>query len=121
VTNRDDQVPYSLESIRREFPEGDEIFPQIIRIFLDEISGKMDRLAEANRTVDIAGIGKIAHSLANSTGAVRAYAALELSRALERKARLGESAAIGPIIAQLSREIAEVITVLEQYQAGEDK
>lgn len=110
------RAAYSIDTFRSQFSGGEEVFQQVIAIFLNDVPGKLELLTEACREGNRDGAGRLAHSLSNSTGAVRAFRALELSRNLERLAKQGDPAQMKEFAAELSEAIEEVLHVLSQHR-----
>lgn len=99
----DDGSPVVDEIILRQLRKdaGEQAVPQLIEVFLNELSGRVERICEAEEGDDRAVIAKEAHALKSSAGSFGAMRLHSLAKALEMAARDDQCDTVTQLVARL--------------------
>jgi|GEM_PF-3198110 len=109
-------VPYDLDALLELYRDSLDVLNEILAIFREETPGKIDKLERAVGEEQWSLVAHIAHSLANTTGTLRADRGLQLSRATERASRAEEGPRVRELAALLISELGHIAEVIAAYQ-----
>ncbi len=110
----DTDAAYSLDAFADTYAEHPEILAEVLNIFLSETPEKLASLHAAIEEKDLPAAVRVAHSLANTTGTLKADRALRAARAVESAARAGDVEAARAATDGLSSELDRVIEVIRE-------
>ncbi|NBB90943.1 MAG: hypothetical protein GVY23_07015 [Spirochaetes bacterium] len=110
--------PFDLAVLEAQYADAPEILEEIFSIFLEETPQRMEMLSTGLAEDDTAVVTRAAHSLANTSGTLRAQRALALARATESAARDGDLEAMQNRAESLMSEVKQV---LDQIRARESE
>lgn len=78
-----------------------ETVEMLIDTFVDELAGRLDRMADATDPIDVAVLQREAHALKSSAGTYGLMQLYEIAVELDRVTKRGDAAAAAPLAAQL--------------------
>jgi len=116
VMDRQLSAPYDLDELLDLYRDSLDVLNEILAIFREETPGKIDNLEWAVREEQWSLVAQIAHSLANTTGTLRAERGLQLSRETERASRAEDGARVHEVAALLISELGHIVEVVAAYQ-----
>lgn len=113
----EDGSPVVDEVILRQLRQdaGEQAVPQLIEVFLDELSGRVERICEAQAGDDRSMIAKEAHALKSSAGSFGAMRLHFLAKDLEMAARKDQNDAVTALVGRLpdvGKEAADTFRTL---------
>jgi signal transduction histidine kinase/CheY-like chemotaxis protein/HPt (histidine-containing phosphotransfer) domain-containing protein len=112
--------PSYLDSLRRLSEKtGSPLVRQIVNHYRVETPRRLERMRQALLRGDAAELNFVAHSLRGSSAQIGALRVAALSADLEQKGTNAEPAELEPLLADLEREIARALPLLEQAAVGE--
>ncbi|TVR51927.1 MAG: Hpt domain-containing protein [Spirochaetaceae bacterium] len=114
MNHNDTDAAYSLDAFADTYAEHPEILAEVLNIFLAETPEKLASLHKAIGEKDLPAAVRVAHSLANTTGTLKANRALRAARAVESVARAGDVEAARVATDDLSSELNRVIEVIRE-------
>lgn len=114
VESSDELAPFDVSALEQEYADAPDILTEIFTIFAEETPERLEMLRSGIRESDAARVKKAAHSLANTSGTLRAERALWLARSTEAAAREEDTAAMTE---HAERLIEEASQILEQIRA----
>ena len=95
---------------------GDQFIANIIKVFLDDLSGRVLTIGLQMKQGDRAGVAATAHAIKGSCGHFGAARLMELSRKLEDRARHEPAADLEVAIFTMVAETERVRTALEAFR-----
>ncbi len=107
---------YNIDDFVAVYAGDAEIIQEIIDIFLEEAPERLTALQTALASGSYDGVDRVAHSLANTSGTLKAELTLELSRAVENAVRTGNEHELDALLPQLIDSLSEVITKVREYR-----
>jgi signal transduction histidine kinase/CheY-like chemotaxis protein/HPt (histidine-containing phosphotransfer) domain-containing protein len=111
--------PARLDGLRRlGETAGKPLVQTLIQAYLDEAPRRLARMREALERSDAADLTFVAHSLKGISAQIGVARVAALSADLERRARDGELDAAAGLLAELEREIARAVPLLEQERTA---
>jgi HPt (histidine-containing phosphotransfer) domain-containing protein len=91
MTNRDILDPAVVDSLRQLTPPGEpDVLSEVLRLFLDEVPRRVDKLKAAWRDGDAVALQRAAHSLKGSSGNIGARHMFDICKQLDERARAGD-------------------------------
>lgn len=93
-----------------------ETVEMLIDTFVDELAGRLDRMADASDPIDVAALQREAHALKSSAGTYGLMHLYEVAVELDRVTKLGDAAAAAPLAAQLDALGDQAVDALTQWQ-----
>jgi len=100
----------ALARLRSEI--GDEIFAEVVAVFLEETPLKVARIIEAAAAGELSSVASAAHGLKSTSGTLGADALVEVAASIETHARSNRLAETQAQVAKLSVLYREVERVL---------
>jgi HPt (histidine-containing phosphotransfer) domain-containing protein len=116
VEQFDEKPSFDISEIEAEYADSPDILDEIFVIFESETPDRLERLSSGAETGDAAVVQKAAHSLANTSGTLRAERALTLARATEASARAGDIPTMRERAQLLGEEVREILDQIEARQ-----
>lgn len=110
----DERAPFDVVVLEREYADAPDILTEIFTIFAEETPERLEMLRSGMKEGDLARVKKAAHSLANTSGTLRADRALMLARATEAAAREED---LPRATAHAERLVEEASQILEQIRS----
>ncbi|TVR92741.1 MAG: Hpt domain-containing protein [Spirochaetaceae bacterium] len=107
---------YNIEDFVAVYAGDTDIIQEIIDIFLEEAPERLKALQSAFETGSYDGVDRVAHSLANTSGTLKAEVTLDLSRAVENAVRSGNEGEVATLLPQLIESLTEVIAKVREYR-----
>lgn len=107
---------YNIDDFVAVYAGDPDIIQEIIDIFLEEAPERLTALQQACESGSYEGVDRTAHSLANTSGTLKAEETLELSRAVESAVRSGKESELETLLPQLIDSLGEVITKVQRYR-----
>ncbi len=109
MTNPDVLDPAVIESLRQLTPPGEaDVLAEVLRLFLDEVPRRMERLSESCRDGNALELQRAAHSLKGSSGNIGARGMHDLCRQLDERGKAGDINGARHLIGALAAEYASV-------------
>lgn len=93
-----------------------ETVEMLVETFIDELAGRLDRMAEAVQPVDVDVLQREAHALKSSAGTYGLMRLYEIAVELDRVTKIGDAAAAGPLAAQLDDLGDAAVDALTEWQ-----
>jgi HPt (histidine-containing phosphotransfer) domain-containing protein len=112
----DDQKD-SLNEFIEMYQDDPEILEEILSIFLEETPERIEIIEGSIETKDFARITKAAHSIANSTGTLKASRSLHHARTLEQVSREENIEKVRETFPLLRENLNVLISEAEQWLA----
>ena len=104
-----------LAALRRlTMPGQPDVLAEVLRLFVQEVPPRMDRLRNACAAGNIQEVYRAAHSLKGSAGNIGAQRLLAVCRQLDEMARLGDLTEAPPLVAALGLEYQRVAAEIER-------
>jgi HPt (histidine-containing phosphotransfer) domain-containing protein len=101
--------PAVIASLRRLTPPGEpDVLVEVLRLFLDEVPRRIERLRAARAAGNLAEVHRAAHSLKGSAGNIGAHAMAEVCRQLEERGKAGDLEGTGHLVPALAAEFGKV-------------
>ena len=101
--------PAVIDSLRQLTPPGEpDVLDEVLRMFLDEVPRRIDRLRAAWAAGDLAELHRAAHSLKGSAGNIGAHAMYAVCRQLDERGKAGDLAGTEQLVAALAEEFGKV-------------
>jgi HPt (histidine-containing phosphotransfer) domain-containing protein len=98
-----------VETLRQLTPPGEpDVLAEVLRLFLQEVPPRIDRLRNAWTTGNIQEVHRAAHSLKGSAGNIGAQRLLAVCRQLDDRATATDTAAMATLVAALGVEFGMV-------------
>lgn len=107
---------YNIDDFIEVYAGDNEIIREIIDIFLEEAPQRLHSLQQADASGVYEGVDRVAHSLANTSGTLRAEETLDLSRAVEGAVRSGNQGEVASLLPQLIESLSGVIAAVDSYR-----
>ncbi len=107
---------YNIDDFVAVYAGDTDIIMEISDIFLEEAPQRLSALQTALASGSYDGVDRVAHSLANTSGTLKAEATLDLSRAVESAVRSGNSNEVETLLPQLIESLSEVIKKVREYR-----
>ena len=107
-----------IDQVIATYRDSPELLSEIFAIFLDEAPQRLQALQQAVAQRDFDSARRAAHSLANTTGTLRADEALKAARAAESAARSADGAGLKQAVSKLVQSVGEVVAAIEAYRSG---
>ncbi len=109
---------YDFTMLADSYSDSLDVLDEITAIFLEETPDRVDNLKQAASKGDFETVQRVAHGLANTTGTLRADAALRKAREIEALARQQSRDGLGDRIAELEEVIEEILRQVREYKNG---
>jgi HPt (histidine-containing phosphotransfer) domain-containing protein len=101
--------PAVIASLRRLTPPGEpDVLIDVLRLFLDEVPRRIDRLRAASAAGNLVEVHRVAHSLKGSAGNIGAHALADVCRRLEERGKAGDPQGTGDLVPALAVEFGKV-------------
>jgi HPt (histidine-containing phosphotransfer) domain-containing protein len=101
--------PVIIDSLRQLTPPGEpDVLAEVLRMFLDEVPRRIDRLRAAWSAGDVTEVHRAAHSLKGSAGNIGAHALYAVCQQLDERAKAGGLAGHEHLVAALGEEFGKV-------------
>ena len=101
--------PTVIESLRQLTPPGEpDVLTEVLRLFLDDVPPRIDRLRNAWASGNIEEMHRAAHSLKGSAGNIGARRLYEVCRQLDDVTKSGNLTGAAPLIDALGAEFGKV-------------
>jgi|GEM_PF-6503641 len=107
----------ALEPLREIIADGVPMLTQIVRMFRDDAPKRLAHMQAALQSGDIENVGKEAHRLNGSSGAVGGLRVRAAAEAIEDLVRDGEQGALLEALAHLKAEVDLLFRALDQFGA----
>jgi two-component system, sensor histidine kinase len=107
----------ALQPLREIIADGVPMLTQIVRMFREDAPKRIKQMEAALQSGYIEGVGKEAHRLNGSSGAVGGLRVRAAAEAIEDMARSGDPAALPKAITQLKAEVEKLFAALGQFGA----
>jgi HPt (histidine-containing phosphotransfer) domain-containing protein len=109
MTNPDVIDPAVVDSLRRLTPPGEpDVLGEVLRLFVDEVPRRVDRLKAAWRDGNAVELQRAAHSLKGSTGNIGARHMCEICKQLDERGKAGDFNGARHLIDSLDEEYTRV-------------
>jgi HPt (histidine-containing phosphotransfer) domain-containing protein len=101
--------PAVIDSLRRLTPPGEpDVLTEVLRLFLDEVPRRIERLRAAWTDGNLTEVHRAAHSLKGSAGNIGARALSEVCRQLDERGKAGHREGTADLVAALGVEFGKV-------------
>ena len=101
--------PVVIASLRQLTPPGEpDVLSEVLRLFLDEVPRRIDRLRGAWTAGNLIEVHRAAHSLKGSAGNIGAHAMYEVCKQLDERGKAGDLEGTGHLVAALAVEFGKV-------------
>ena len=101
--------PVVIDSLRRLTPPGEpDVLSEVLRLFLDEVPRRIERVRAAWTAGDLTEVHRLAHSLKGSAGNIGARAMFEVCKQLDEQAKAADRQGTGHLVAALAAEFGKV-------------
>ena len=101
--------PAVIDSLRQLTPPGEpDVLDEVLRLFLDEVPRRLDRLRAAWSAGDVTEVHRAAHSLKGSAGNIGAHALYAVCKQLDERGKAGDLAGTEHLVAALAEEFGKV-------------
>ena len=101
--------PVVIDSLRQLTPPGEpDVLDEVLRMFLDEVPRRIDRLRAAWSAGDVTEVHRAAHSLKGSAGNIGAHALYAVCKQLDERGKAGDLAGTEHLVAALAEEFGKV-------------
>ena len=107
-----------IDQVIATYRDSPELLSEIFAIFLEEAPQRLQALQQAATQRDFDSARRAAHSLANTTGTLRADEALKVAREVESAARSADGARLQQATSELVQAVEEVVAAIEAYCSG---
>ena len=109
MTNRDVLDPEVVDSLRQlTMPGEPDVLSQVLRLFLDEVPRRVERLKAAWQGGNAMELQRAAHSLKGSAANIGAHHMSEVCRQLDERGKAGDLPGARPLLDSLAEEFARV-------------
>ena len=109
-------VPIDLESVLPRFMNNNELFIQLLEVFIREVEQNIDVVEEAWKTADHAAVFEIAHYFKGMSANFNARRFTALSEEMEMQARSGDLSGVPGLIEGMRTELKHIIKMLENQR-----
>jgi HPt (histidine-containing phosphotransfer) domain-containing protein len=101
--------PVIIDSLRQLTPPGEpDVLDEVLRLFLDDVPRRIDRLRAAWAAGDVTEVHRAAHSLKGSAGNIGAHALFAVCKQLDERGKAGDLAGTEQLVAALVEEFGKV-------------
>lgn len=108
-----------LASLRQLTPPGEaDILSEVLRLFLDEVPPRIERLRNALAAGDIQEVHRSAHSLKGSAGNIGAGPMFDVCKQLDERGKAGDRAGCAALVGALDVEFGKVESAIRRVLAG---
>jgi HPt (histidine-containing phosphotransfer) domain-containing protein len=109
MTNRDVLDPAVVDSLRQLTPPGEpDVLAEVLRLFLDEVPRRVERLTAAWQDGNAVELQRAAHSLKGSSGNIGARHMYDICRQLDERAKAGDLPGARHLLDSLAEEYTRV-------------
>lgn len=110
--------PQTLDTLRQLTPPGEpDVLAQVLKLFLEEAPRRIERLRSALTEGNAVEFQRLAHSLKGAAGNIGANAVHDAARRADAVGKSGRLDAAAPLVEEIERHLAEVVTEIERLLA----
>ena len=113
------RLTFDPEELRLRLPLGDQALQEILGLFLADLPARRQALTEALVQRDLGYLVRLAHTLKGTSANLVAQGVSDAAFDLETAAREGRTSDLGPLMADLFREISFLEKALGSFPASE--
>ena|SRR5689334_4974185 len=111
--------PAVLNTLRQLTAPGEpDVLVEVLKLFLDEVPPRIERLRNAWASGNIQEVHRAAHSLKGSAGNIGAQAMFDVCRQLDGMGKSGDPQAIGTLVDALGVEFGKVEAEINRLIRG---
>lgn len=109
MTNREVLDPAVVESLRQLTPPGEpDVLAEVLRLFLDEVPRRVERLKAAWQNRNAEELQRTAHSLKGSSGNIGAHHMYDICQQLDERGKAGDFHGARHLLDSLDEEYRRV-------------